>query len=334
MSGTAEIDIEAGYQRMCGYNALQYVRFRHFDNDLVRSARQQDFLREARQKLPPQKLIDDRNELLDIFTEYTTSDIGDAVQLLELLKTFLARAVGAGAARSTSRPQLGTTLRDRHRRRDQEGGRPVPRRRGHPRRAPGGRVARGRRAEDQAAAATAAARTTSRSRTGERPLRGPADGRLDRAGPAVRPPDLDQEAQERRADGRLPDLLPDPAGPGLDASPRTPARSRSTAPTRTSTTATRWSSTFPATPSATASSTSTTASRAPTGSTRRSSRTRPRRGRSTARDYLLFYDGDRLRLVGWKTEQGRLLGQQHAAAVARRGPDALDRDLDARVRSK
>ena len=89
-SGTAEINVEAGYQRMCGYNALQYVRFRHFDNDLVRSARQQDFLREARQKLPPGKLIEDRNELLDIFTEYTTSDIGDAVQLLELLKTFLA----------------------------------------------------------------------------------------------------------------------------------------------------------------------------------------------------------------------------------------------------
>ena len=50
------------------------------------------------------------------------------------------------------------------------------------------------------------------------------------------------------------------------------------------------------------------------------------------RDYLLFYDGDRLRLVGWKTDKARLLGQQHAAAVARRGPDALDRDLDARVR--
>ncbi len=49
----AEIDVEAGYQRLCGYNALQYVRYRHDDNDLVRSARQQDFLREARQKLPP-----------------------------------------------------------------------------------------------------------------------------------------------------------------------------------------------------------------------------------------------------------------------------------------
>jgi LCP family protein required for cell wall assembly len=87
---TAEINLEAGYQRMCGYNALQYVRFRHFDNDLVRAARQQDFMREARQKLPPGKLIEDRNELLDIFTEYTTSDISDAVQLLELLKTFVA----------------------------------------------------------------------------------------------------------------------------------------------------------------------------------------------------------------------------------------------------
>ncbi len=88
--GTAEIDIEAGYQRLCGLKALQYVRFRHEDNDLVRSARQQDFLREARQKLPPEVLIRDRNELLDIFTEYTTSDIGDAVPLLELLKTFAA----------------------------------------------------------------------------------------------------------------------------------------------------------------------------------------------------------------------------------------------------
>lgn len=88
--GISEIDIEAGYQRLCGFKALQYVRFRHEDNDLVRSARQQDFLREARQKLPPEVLIRDRNELLDIFTEYTTSDISDAVPLLELLKTFAA----------------------------------------------------------------------------------------------------------------------------------------------------------------------------------------------------------------------------------------------------
>ena len=56
----AEIDVPAGYQRLCGYNALQYVRYRHDDNDLVRAARQQDFLREARQELPGEKILSDR----------------------------------------------------------------------------------------------------------------------------------------------------------------------------------------------------------------------------------------------------------------------------------
>ena len=51
----AEIDIPAGYQRMCGYNALSYVRYRHDDNDLVRSARQQAFLREARAQVPDRR---------------------------------------------------------------------------------------------------------------------------------------------------------------------------------------------------------------------------------------------------------------------------------------
>ena len=93
---------------MKGYKALQYVRFRHFDNDLVRAARQQDFLREARQKLPAGTIIRDREELLKIFTDYTTSDIGDAVQLLELLKTFAA--VQAAPVREVHFPAtLGTT---------------------------------------------------------------------------------------------------------------------------------------------------------------------------------------------------------------------------------
>jgi LCP family protein required for cell wall assembly len=86
----AEINIEAGYQRLCGFKALEYVRYRHTDNDLVRSARQQDFLREARQKVPPEKLITDRNDLLKIFTDYTTSDISDPVTILELMKTLIA----------------------------------------------------------------------------------------------------------------------------------------------------------------------------------------------------------------------------------------------------
>jgi polyisoprenyl-teichoic acid--peptidoglycan teichoic acid transferase len=82
----SEINISSGYQRLCGKDALAYVRYRHTDTDLVRAARQQDFLREARQRVPLDKLIDDRNQLLTIFTSYTTSDIDDAGTMLELLK--------------------------------------------------------------------------------------------------------------------------------------------------------------------------------------------------------------------------------------------------------
>jgi polyisoprenyl-teichoic acid--peptidoglycan teichoic acid transferase len=86
----AEINIPAGYQRMCGLNALQYVRYRHDDNDLVRSARQQNFLREARQELPPETLIADRSTLTGILKKYVTSDIEDPITLVSLGKLFLA----------------------------------------------------------------------------------------------------------------------------------------------------------------------------------------------------------------------------------------------------
>jgi hypothetical protein len=75
---------------MCGEEALEYVRYRHTDNDFVRAARQQDFLREARQKVGPTRLIRDRDELIKIFTRYTTSDIEDPQTMLEVLKLFLA----------------------------------------------------------------------------------------------------------------------------------------------------------------------------------------------------------------------------------------------------
>jgi polyisoprenyl-teichoic acid--peptidoglycan teichoic acid transferase len=88
----AEIDIQAGYQMLCGDRALQYVRYRHTDNDIVRSARQQDFLREARQKIGIGRLFRDRDKLLGIFKKYTTSDIEDTGALVSVLKTFLAAA--------------------------------------------------------------------------------------------------------------------------------------------------------------------------------------------------------------------------------------------------
>lgn len=84
----AAIDIPAGYQRMCGYNALQYVRYRHDDNDLVRSARQQEFLREMRQELPAPQILNDYDKLKEILQKYVTLDIqksGDLIALAQLI---------------------------------------------------------------------------------------------------------------------------------------------------------------------------------------------------------------------------------------------------------
>ncbi|HET9121661.1 MAG TPA: LCP family protein [Solirubrobacterales bacterium] len=88
-TGTAEINLQPGYQALCGFDALSFVRYRHTDNDIVRSARQQAFLREARAKVPPSRLIDERDKFLNIFTNYTSSDLDNFDQLLELLKLFI-----------------------------------------------------------------------------------------------------------------------------------------------------------------------------------------------------------------------------------------------------
>jgi LCP family protein required for cell wall assembly len=81
----AYINIPAGYQQMCGDKALQYARFRHEDTDLVRGIRQQDLLRDAKQQVGAGELFDDRDKLIEIFGKYTTSD-GDLKSRSELLR--------------------------------------------------------------------------------------------------------------------------------------------------------------------------------------------------------------------------------------------------------
>jgi len=82
----AVIDIKAGYQRLCGEDALSFVRFRHLDNDLVRAARQQDFLRQAKDQIGVSRLFSDRKTLLRIFAKYTQTDIRGESAILRLLK--------------------------------------------------------------------------------------------------------------------------------------------------------------------------------------------------------------------------------------------------------
>jgi polyisoprenyl-teichoic acid--peptidoglycan teichoic acid transferase len=86
----SEINIQPGYQKLCGKKALEYVRYRHTDTDIVRSARQQDFLTDARQRVSLNDLLFDQSHLTDILTEYTQSDINATGSLLELLKLAVA----------------------------------------------------------------------------------------------------------------------------------------------------------------------------------------------------------------------------------------------------
>jgi LCP family protein required for cell wall assembly len=53
----ATIDLDPGYQKVCGQDALDYVRYRHGDTDLVRAARQQDFLRQIKQSREVRELL-------------------------------------------------------------------------------------------------------------------------------------------------------------------------------------------------------------------------------------------------------------------------------------
>jgi LCP family protein required for cell wall assembly len=82
----AEINVPAGYQKLCGAKSLDYVRFRHADDDLVRAARQQDFLRQAKDQIGLGRLFGDRKELLRIFGRYTDTDLHSNSAILRLLK--------------------------------------------------------------------------------------------------------------------------------------------------------------------------------------------------------------------------------------------------------
>jgi LCP family protein required for cell wall assembly len=89
--GYATIDIPEGYQKMCGANGLSYVRYRHTDNDLVRGARQQDFIRQLLRTRGVRKRLNfsKRLVLAHIAGRYTRTDEalqskGAIVSLLKL----------------------------------------------------------------------------------------------------------------------------------------------------------------------------------------------------------------------------------------------------------
>jgi polyisoprenyl-teichoic acid--peptidoglycan teichoic acid transferase len=82
----AAIDVPAGYQKLCGQRALDYVRYRHLDSDLVRAARQQSFLGEAKGQIGVSGVFSDRRTLLKIFARSVRTDIRSSHAVLGLLK--------------------------------------------------------------------------------------------------------------------------------------------------------------------------------------------------------------------------------------------------------
>jgi LCP family protein required for cell wall assembly len=98
--GYAAIDIDPGYQKLCGRDALAYVRYRHTDNDLVRAARQQDFLRQVRTAKGTKQLISggiapgNLKKLARVFGRYFDRDksLDDTQEIFKFAKTVLFTA--------------------------------------------------------------------------------------------------------------------------------------------------------------------------------------------------------------------------------------------------
>ena len=89
----AAIDVQPGYQKLKGQDALDYVRYRHGDNDFFRATRQQDFLRQISHQDAVRALLDvsKRKELAHIFGRYFEVDKSfvSASNLIGLAKTGL-----------------------------------------------------------------------------------------------------------------------------------------------------------------------------------------------------------------------------------------------------
>jgi LCP family protein required for cell wall assembly len=74
LTNYSSINIQPGYQKLCGASALAFVRFRHTDSDLVRNARQQDFIRWAKDQYGVNNIINNKDRLLRIFGANTQTD--------------------------------------------------------------------------------------------------------------------------------------------------------------------------------------------------------------------------------------------------------------------
>lgn len=72
------IDIQPGYQRLSGSDALDFVRYRHTDSDFVRIKRQQNFINDVKAQTVKWGNVTNIPSVADAFASNTDSDIGRA----------------------------------------------------------------------------------------------------------------------------------------------------------------------------------------------------------------------------------------------------------------
>ena len=86
-----EIDLQPGYQDLCGNQALQFVSYRHGDTSLVRDARDQSFLLDVKKQYGP-TLADSAHKFEHIFGQAVQTDPGlhSTTGILNLLGTLIA----------------------------------------------------------------------------------------------------------------------------------------------------------------------------------------------------------------------------------------------------
>ncbi len=86
-----EINLQPGYQKMCGTQALQFVSYRHGDTSLVRDARDQSFLLDVKKEYGP-TLVDNVHKFEKIFGRSVEVDKGlqSTGGILNLLGTLIS----------------------------------------------------------------------------------------------------------------------------------------------------------------------------------------------------------------------------------------------------
>jgi len=88
-----EINLEPGYQALCGEQALEYVSYRHTDTSLVRDARDQSFLLDVKKQYGP-TLVSNVGGFERIFGQAVQTDRGlhSSTELLNLIGTLISSA--------------------------------------------------------------------------------------------------------------------------------------------------------------------------------------------------------------------------------------------------